>query len=48
MVLRIELGWLQCHKPNSWPKVNCVFVLQIYVSEVYYYNMWGHNLPPKV
>ncbi len=48
LVLGIELRWLHCHKPNSWAKANCVFVLQIYVSEVYYHNMWGHNLPPKV
>jgi hypothetical protein len=48
LVLGIELGWLQCHKPNSWAKANCAFVLQIYVSEVYYQNMWDHNLPPKI
>ncbi len=47
LVLWIELGWLQCHKPNSWFKVNCVFVLQIYVSEVIVTTCGGHNLPLK-
>jgi len=44
-VLGIELEWLQCHKPNSWAQANYAFVLQIYVSEVYYHNMC---LPLKV
>ncbi len=30
-MLGIELRWFHCHKPNSWTKVNCVFVLQIWV-----------------
>ncbi len=46
LLLGIELRWLQCHKPNSWSKVNYAFVLQIYVSEVYYHHMWGSQFTP--
>ncbi len=48
LVLGIELGCLQCHKPNSWLKVNCAFVLQIYVSEVYYHNIWASQVLLKM